>query len=295
MATVTRVLGSVFGVFFLIISVPMMLGGVVVLALPAVMADDQGYINTPTIHLKSTESYAFVSESFKLDNNNNHQSNSDVKYEFDNYGKIINVRVTANSYFLGLARTSDVQQYLGNVQYEVVNDMHDQSVSTYSVNSGKNGSLTTSPSEQSFWLVSGNDALYYTPSKSDFNQDLSLVVMNTDGSQGVDTNLQIGVNIPILVPIGVILLVVGSLFFILTITLFVVAYKSKDTGRVVKYYTVYSQVPVENSQSDKHYMVENSTHSNDVQLPASKTCTNCGNQSDLDANFCETCGYGYKN
>ncbi len=284
MATMTRFFSVVFGVFFLIISLPMVIGGVAVLSVPQIIADDQGYMNAPTIHLQSDDSYAFVTESFTLDSSSDHQSSHDVSvnYEFDNYGKIVNFRVMAESYFLGLAPTSDVQQYLGNVPYKVVNQMKDQSITTYSVNADKNGSLSSNPTNQSFWIASGTDVLYYTPSKDDFNKQLTFVVMKADGSQGVDTNVKIGVDIPILQPIGIGLVVIGSILFVLTVALFVIAYKSKETPKVVQYYAIPAQQQLYPTPSQE--FVES----------ASKYCLNCGTQTDLTANFCETCGFAYK-
>lgn len=281
MATVTRVLGIVFGAFFLLISVPMMVGGAAVLAIPAVIADDQGYMNAPTIHIQNDNTYAYVTESFKLNTSESdmQSSNSHVNYQFDNYGKIVNFRVQADSYFMGLAPTADVQNYLKDVPYEVVTQMNNQDITTYSVNTGKNGSLA-SPADQSFWIASGTDVLYYTPSSSDFDKQLTFVVMKTDASQGVNTNVKIGVDVPILQPIGIILLVIGSIFFVLTITLFVVAYKSKDTPREVRYYTIPGQAQINSPLPDQ-------------QKAPTKYCKNCGTQSDVFANFCETCGFEY--
>lgn len=291
MATVTRVLGSVFGVLFLFISVPMMLGGITLLALPATIADDQGYMNTSTFHLESDNSYAFVSESFSFNvskdmssNRDNHDYNMTV--QFDNYGKIINVRIISDSYFLGLASTSDVKNYLSNVPYEVVNQLENNQFSTYSVNSDKNGSQLSYPSEQSFWIASGVGTLYYTPSSADFDKDLSLVIMKSDGSQGVNTDVKIGVSLPILQPIGIGLLVFGSIFFILTIALFVVAYKSKDNKRHYKYYTVPTPPQVLKTQPEQFYTNPDAT--------SVKFCVNCGHQIDLDARYCESCGYANK-
>ena len=105
--------------------------------------------------------------------------------------------------------------------------------------------------------------------------------MKTDGSKGVNTDITIGVDIPILKPIGIILLVIGSIFFALTVTLFVIAYKSKDTPRSVKYITI----PVQQQSTDQQEVSHATT---------SKYCVNCGTESDSDANFCETCGFAYK-
>ena len=300
MATKTRVIGVVFGVFFLMISVPMMLGGVVALGLPAVLADDQGYMNAQTFHLKSDNSYAFVTESFRLDSNSEHGSDNNgddfsFSYEFDNYAKIINVRVIAESYFMGLAPTSAVQQYLGNVPYEVVSQMNEHSYSTYSMNVDRTGALLSSPANQSFWIASGVGVFYYTPSKSDFNQDLTFILMKEDASKGVNADVKIGVNIPILEPIGIALIVFGGIFFIATIASFVIAYNSKSQKSYVKYISVPVQQQAAVSELNKNSVTDSSDQTEVLSVKSSKYCVNCGNQSELDANFCETCGSSYNN
>ena len=290
MATVTRVVGTLFGVFFLLISVPMMLGGIAVLAVPASIADSQGYMNTETLHLQNDNTYAFVTDSIVLNSTTSQGSNSqnskyNVTYEFNSYDKIVNFRVKADSYFIGLAPTSDIQNYLSNVPYEVVSQVNSRSISSHSVNIDKNGSLNSDPGNQSFWLASGTDTLYYTPSNTDFNKDLSLVIMKADGSQGIDANVTLGVNIPILKPIGITLVVIGGLFFILTIGCFVIAYKSKDSKRTVRYYTIQSQQQSTNYQNPPNVILTKTPD----DIP-SKYCVNCGTKTDVKANFCEVCG-----
>ena len=138
MPTITRVITSIFAVFFLILSVPMIIGGAACLAVPAIFSDSQGYMNSPTNHLQDTNSYAFISESFTFGNLGDHyssgpQDESNVYYTFDNFDKIINFRIRADSAFIGLAPTSEVDQYLANVPYSVVSHMDAHSMSTYSV------------------------------------------------------------------------------------------------------------------------------------------------------------------
>ena len=279
MATLVRVLGSIFGLFFLIISVPMLIGGIAVLTVPAVIADNQGYMNSPVFHLQSNSSYAFVSQSFKIDTtpnqaSNGHNGNMSMYLSNVNYEKIVNIRIKADSYFLGLASTADVQQYLNNVRYVVVSNINENSITTYAMNVDKNGSLLSDPSNQSFWIASGTGVLYFTLKSSDFNKDLTFVVMKADGSKGVDANIQIGVNAPILVPVGVILLVFGSILLIATVVCFVVAYRSNDTKKVI--------VPLAQIYSPSQTL-------SPANAP-SKYCSTCGTPTDSDANFCIVCG-----
>ena len=296
MATFTRIISCVFAVFFLFLAIPMTIGGVAVLSVPAVIADDQGYMNSPTFHLQNDNSYAFISKSFYLGSstNQNYNNKYNVTYSFNQFDKIVNVRVVAQSYFIGLAPTSDVQQYLENVPYTVVDNINEKSITSYSVNTDRNGSLVSDPANQSFWMVSGVDSLYYTPSQSDFNKDLTIVVMKADGSQGINADLQFGVNLPILKPIGIFLIVIGVIFFALTITFFVVAYKSKDTRTVIQYVQTVPSQQVNSFVADKYYATPIINSEERVVKSSNKFCPHCGTKSDIDSNFCETCGNSYK-
>ena len=292
MATVVRVTGILFGIFFLLISIPMMVGGVAVLGVPAVLAEDDGFMYSPSIHLNSQNTHAFVTESFQIDTNTKHYQNTYqdgyVNVNFDNFGKIVNFRIKSNSYFIGLGPSVEVENYLSNVSYTVVDNMNNGYFSSYDLNVNSNESLTTSPSEQSFWLASGVNEISYTPSIADFNKDLTLVVMKEDGSQGVNADVKLGVNIPILTPIGIGLLVIGGLLFALTILLFVMAYRSKDQPKTTKYFY---------PQSYRQYagVVEENQEKQQTSQSTSKYCVNCGNESDLDSKFCESCGFKFKN
>lgn len=291
MTTIIRFSGILFGAFFLIISLPMMVAGIAVLTIPEVVADSDGYMNSPTFHLTSDNSYAFVTQSFTMSSYSSHNeyrynSKFSMEMEFNNFEKIVNLRIKADSYFMGLAPTSEVEQYLGNVSFVMIKEFNDQHISTYEVNVDKNGSLSGNPNDQTFWLASGIDVLDYTPSSNDFNQELTFVLMKVDGSKGVDADVQIGVDLPILKPLGVILLIFGGMFFVLTVTCFVIAYKSKDQSKKGKYLQVgqvQSDIPV----------VKPSINKIDYISGSSKYCVNCGTKTEIEANFCETCGYEY--
>lgn len=300
MASVARILGSIFGVIFLVISVPMLIGGVVALSVPAAIADNQGYMNSPVFHLQSKDSYAFVSNSFAINTTSDHSSstnnyNTSITLANVDFSKIVNFRFNADSYFIGLAPTNSVDNYLNNVPYSVVDEMNGQTIYSHLVNSNKNGTLVSSPSEQSFWLASGENVLYFTPSSSDFNKNMTLVIMQTDGSKGIDTNFQIGVNAPILAPIGVALLIFGTLFLVFAIIFIVVAIKSKDKTnpkRNVPIQQIYK--PVTN-QSEFFNATESSDQTYVAASKSVKYCSSCGTITDQQAHFCETCGSEFDN
>lgn len=298
MPTVTRVLSSIFGIFFLVISVPMIVGGVACLAVPAFLSDSQGYMNSPTFHLENANSYAFISQPFFLGDNNDHyypgsDSHSSVNfYSSLDFSKIVNIRITSESSFIGLAPSSDVNQYLSNVQFDIVDEMNDHYISTHSLNVNKNGPLSSGPLNQTFWIASGVGVLYYTPSSSDFNKDLTFVVMKADGSQGVNSDLRIGVNAPILKIVGVILLVIGTVFFVVTIILFVVAYKSKGHPRPVTYFATFPQQQY-HSQPDKSQANTIPKEQLSPLITSYIYCPSCGVKSEEGTNFCEVCGYSF--
>ena len=101
--------------------------------------------------------------------------------------------------------------------------------------------------------------------------------MKTDGSKGIDTNFQIGVNSPILEPIGIALLIFGSLFLVFAIIFIVVAVKSKDNSTNRRYVPIHQYYQPVTAES----------------VFLTKYCSSCGTQSDEKAHFCVICGSSF--
>jgi hypothetical protein len=109
--------------------------------------------------------------------------------------------------FVGIGPAADVDRYLDGVAHDVVTDFDLEP--DYSRVRGDRPS--SRPSEQGFWeesvTGSGVQTLEWDPKDGDWRA----VLMNADGSRGVEAELRIGAELDSLLWIGIGLLVAGAL------------------------------------------------------------------------------------
>ena len=151
--------------------------------------DEQGYISTGTDRF-GTETHALATENLDVD------LDGAESFVDDLYG---NVRVRAESndgkpVFVGIARTSDVTDYLRGTAHAIVTDVeYSPFDADYSTHDGAR--LPAAPAQQDFWVASsqgdGRQALTWEVEDGDW----SVVVMNADGSAGVDAGISAGASI----------------------------------------------------------------------------------------------------
>lgn len=112
--------------------------------------------------------------------------------------------------FVGIARQADVARYLGSSAHDEITDFDvDPFRAEYQRSPGD--VRPASPTAQSFWLASGyGDGLQRVtaPMKGD---DLTVVVMNADGSAGVTADVAVGAKTGALMPVGVGMLALAAL------------------------------------------------------------------------------------
>ena len=104
--------------------------------------------------------------------------------------------------FIGIGPSSDVGRFLAGSSYSVVEVFGDRVVLDDFAGSSRLGA----PADQDFWVASTLEEV--------LNWDLesgrwSVVVMNQDGTAGIDSSVTVGARVPFLQPIGAVLLVVG--------------------------------------------------------------------------------------
>lgn len=102
-------------------------------------------------------------------------------------------RTGGRKLFLGLARQSDVHRYLDGAAYATVTRVRLARGPlpvdlTPAATSGLQPATLARPAGQGFWIRAGDEALAWSPS-SVRGQRLAVVVMNADGSAGVDVTL----------------------------------------------------------------------------------------------------------
>jgi hypothetical protein len=161
------------------------------------LKDDDGYLKT------GTERFHAGTHALATDNLDVDLGDADWLAESDDLGKI---KVTAESrddepLFVGIARTSDVEDYLAGVRYTTVDDVE---VSPFSADYTRHRGHRhpASPEHAGIWAASNEGAGRQTIDWQIEDGDWSVVVMNADGSLGVDADVSAGADIPFLDELG---------------------------------------------------------------------------------------------
>jgi hypothetical protein len=178
--------------------------------------DDEGYLTTHSEGF-STRTYALTTEELEVN------ADDVPSWVVDHYGEV-RLRVTPRNdkpVFVGIAPTQDVDAYLRSTAHSTVRDL-DYSPFDADYRDHRGSRPSTAPSEQRFWTASAQGADTQTVRWDVESGSWSVVVMNADGSAGVDAGVSAGAKVPFLVPIawgslgiGVVLLVAaGGILFV---------------------------------------------------------------------------------
>jgi hypothetical protein len=178
--------------------------GVVAIVVDQTQRDDQGFLMSPDETFRS-DAYAVVSESADVSLEGSERAVDfflgDVKIESDSVRPV----------FVGIGPATDVDSYLGAVGRSVVTELDRRP--HYDEEPG--AAPATPPGEQSFWVASatgaGSQALTWNPEDGDW----VVVLMNEDGSAGVEADLSIGAEVDPLIWIGIGTLLVGLVILLL--------------------------------------------------------------------------------
>ncbi len=214
-----RIVAIVLGAVLCLIALGLLAGGAA-LAAAAHSRDSAGFVTSGPAPIDS-DAYAVVVPGIGVN-----VRGPDVAYARDLLGSV-RIRATADdpnqAVFLGLARTRDVDAYLGGVGRDEVRDLDVDPVRTdYTNRAG--AAPAAPPGEQAFWEVSdagtGTRAVEWKLATGDW----TVVVMNADGSAGVHADVDVGGALPVLrgTTIGLfvgggVLLVGGVLLIVLPI------------------------------------------------------------------------------
>jgi hypothetical protein len=182
--------------------------------------DDQGYISSHTQRFASSTA-AIATENIDLDH-----AGPGWLTSHDHYG---NVRLEVaprndKAVFVGVARTKDVSSYLRSTSHATLTDVDfDPFQATYRTERG--AGRPAAPASKRIWAASSQGTGPQTVTWDVKHGDWSIVVMNADGSRGVDTGVSAGANFPILSALawgsvggGLVLLGVASLLIVMGTT-----------------------------------------------------------------------------
>jgi hypothetical protein len=179
--------------------------------------DDQGYLSTGKDRFAAS-TYALASDNLDVD-----LDGAGWIMDRDDLG---NVRLKVESsaakpVFVGIARTSDVSDYLRSTAYTSVTDIDTSPFhASYRDHGGERRPAL--PADQDIWAASAQGSGTQTVTWDLEDGDWSIVVMNADGSPGVDADISAGAKLPFLGTLGwvslggalVLLITAGTLVYL---------------------------------------------------------------------------------
>jgi hypothetical protein len=183
--------------------------------------DDDGYLTTEA-HRFAADTRALATENLDVD-----LGGGDWVVRPDDLGK---VRLEAESrdgkpLFVGIARTGDVERYLGGVPHTTVHDVEAGPFDSFDADYARHAGQRhpSSPEHADIWAASSQGAGSQIVDWEIEDGDWSVVVMNADGSLGVDADVSAGADVPFLNELGWTALGSGSFALVLGIGLIVLA------------------------------------------------------------------------
>jgi hypothetical protein len=155
--------------------------------------DDAGYLSTDT-HRLATDRSAIATDDLDIDT-----IGSGWLVDTDSYGKV-RVRAESNDgkpMFVGIARSSDVEDYLDGTDHATLTDV-DFHPFDADYDDHRAARSPAPPAAQDIWAASAQGAGHQTVTWDVENGSWSVVVMNADGSAGVDAGVSAGADVPVL-------------------------------------------------------------------------------------------------
>jgi hypothetical protein len=212
-----RILLLVFGSLIALVGLGLAIGGAVGLIAYGTGRDSDGFFTTDTERF-ATPRYALVSDEADLGAEGDAAGSVSL-------GDLARVRVRAEALtgqpvFVGIGPREDVQRYLAGVAYDEVTDVEfDPFRVAYRARPGSR--IPAAPDQQTFWAARatgpGQQALEWDLEGGEWN----LVVMNADASPRVLTDIQLGVEIKVLLPVSIGLLIGGLVLLGIGVTMIV--------------------------------------------------------------------------
>jgi hypothetical protein len=219
----SRIALTVTGALASLVATALVVGGIAAVWGDA-QKDSDGYLTTHTQRFEAG-TRALASDNLDVD-----LGDADWLADTDDLGKL---KVTAESrddraLFVGVARTGDVEKYLSGVPHTTVDDVEVSPFEAdYTRHAGNRHPV--SPEHAGIWAASshgkGEQAIDWEIEDGDW----SIVVMNADGSLGVDADISAGASIPFLDELGWSAIGSGAFALVLGIGLIALAIRRPRT------------------------------------------------------------------
>lgn len=194
---ITKLVAAAVGVPMVIGSFAIAVIGGVALAVP----DDDGWISAGPVHM-GTSAVALVGEEIDIDLGD-HVADGRTFLSWDAIPAELEVASRNDkAVFIGIARTSDARAYLDGVAVDRVQFFGDDAELEHA-----DGLYSIAPpAEQDIWVASSSDGFVDWELR---DGDWALVVLNADGSAGVDVAVSGSARIPFLGVAGVVMIAAG--------------------------------------------------------------------------------------
>jgi hypothetical protein len=213
--TTGRIVSLVLGCTLAVISLGLAVPGTALLVADQTVRDQDGFLMSPDQSFQ-TSTYAITSAEQQLE--------VDASTDLTPAALLGDMKLTATAtegtpVFVGIGPTGAVESYLAGVQHATLIDMRNGDA-VYRTTRGD--APTSLPQTRDFWVAQssgpGTQELTWTPT----NGDWSVLVMNSDASNGIDVTAAVGAEIPSLPWIIGILLALAVLTLAFAVTLIAV-------------------------------------------------------------------------
>jgi hypothetical protein len=226
MTNTARIALVITGALTALVATALVLGGTLALY-GEIEKDDDGYLTT-SAHRFSADTRALATENLDAD-----FDGGDWVVEPGDLGK---VRLEAESrdgkaLFVGIARTNDVERYLRGVPHTTVHDVEAGPFHSFDAGYTRHAGSRhpAAPEHADIWAASTSGAGTQTMDWEIEDGNWSVVVMNADGSLGVDADISAGADLPFLNELGWTALGSGSFALVLGIGLIVLGVRRPNT------------------------------------------------------------------
>ena len=164
--------------------------------------DEHGYLTTDAQQFEAG-TRALTTENLDID-----LDGAETLMDHEDFGE---VRLAVESrtdkpVFVGIARTSDVSEYLSGVARTEITDVNtgpfDVDSIDYEANDHAGSERPAAPAKSHIWVASEQGSGSQTLNWDVDHGDWSVVVMNADGSRGVDADISAGAKVPYLEELG---------------------------------------------------------------------------------------------
>ena len=202
-----RIALLVVGSIVALLALAFLAGGAVLFWAHTSERDGGGYYSTGSERFQ-TLTYALVSDDLDI--------GTDGPDWLFREGRLGTIRLRGTStepgkqIFIGIARTADVDRYLGNVSRARVSDLEfDPFAVAYERLPGN--ATPEPPQSRTFWAESASGAGAVTVRWEVAKGDWSIIVMNSDASRGVSADISLGAKVGYIFWIALGLVIIGAL------------------------------------------------------------------------------------